>query len=274
MKPAVPVVVASVLSAALAAGAVSALDGARGPRVPPVRDSRTDDGVEALARRVGALEGRVAELAAALEAAREEAAAARAAALREAEALRAAVGKERERADAAASLIAGYTGDPGAAREKEAPLDSFAREVSSAMRSGMEEEFRRLGELIVSPTPEALDLRRQQIRFFSNALGVQAGLDQAQIATLERVLEGSEVKAREELRPLLVGQEDFRKIDYAGVRRITEDTFQAQDAEFDREFPKEKSERLKRGLEPVRRLFGAMLDDLDRAAKAPAEPPK
>jgi outer membrane murein-binding lipoprotein Lpp len=269
------VVGASLLSAALAAGTVAAVQGGREPRGPAARDARaapSDAG--ALARRVDALEGRVAELAAALDAARAEAAAARAEAAKEAESLRGAVAKERERADAAASLIAGYTGDPTATGSKEPPMDAFARQVSNSMRSGMEEEFRRVAELIVAPTPEALDLRRKQLKMFANALGVQAGLDQAQIATLERVLETSEAKARDDLRPLLVGQEDFRTLDYAGIKRITNDTFATQDAEFEQSFPKEKSERLKKGLDPVRKLFSAMLEDLDRTAKAATEPPK
>ena len=269
------VVGASLLSAALAAGVVAAVQGGREPRAPVAGGPRAaGDGVDALSRRVDALEGRVAELAAALDAARAEAAAARAAAAKESESLRAAVVKERERADAAASLIAGYTGDPTATGAKEPPMDAFARQVSDSMRSGMEEEFRRVAELIVAPTPEALDLRRKQLKMFANALGVQAGLDQAQIATLERVLESSEAKARDDLRPLLVGQEDASKLDYDGIKRITNDTFAAQDAEFEKEFPKEKSERLKKGLDPVRKLFGAMLEDMDRASKAPVEAPK
>jgi hypothetical protein len=253
----------ALISAALAAAGVAVVVRARpapGPAAggaPPA-----SAGTEALERRVAGLEGRVAELAASVDALREEAAAARAAAAQESAALRVAVSKERERADAAATLLAGYTGDTTGLAPKEPPLDSFAREVSKAVRSGMEEEFRRIAELIVAPTPEALDLRRKQLKMFSNALGVQAGLDQAQIATLERVLEGSEAKARDDLRPLLVGQDDLAKLDYAGIRKITGDTFAAQDAEFDREFPKEKSERLKKGMDPVRKLFGAMLDDL------------
>jgi hypothetical protein len=265
------VALASLASASLAAGAVAIVGRpeAPAPRAPGGPAAPSGD-AEALRRRLDDLEGRVEELAAALAAARAETAAAREAARAEADALRAALPAAGGKADPAATLIAGYTGDPAAAPAREPGLDAFAREVSSAMRKGMEEEFRRLADLITDPTPEALDLRRRQLRMFASAIGVQAGLDQAQIGTLERVLGDSEEQARERLRPLLVGVDDPRKLDYPGIRKVTDDTFAAQDAEFDKEFPKEKSDRLKRQMEPVRNLFGAMLDELGKEAAAEA----
>lgn len=275
MKTGPLVAAVSLASAALAAGAVVAVEQARAPGgSAPARVGAPDPGAEDLRRRIGALEARVDELAASLSTAREEAAAAREATLKEAESLRATVAKERERADAAATLMAGYSGDPEAGPPKEPPMDAFAKEVSSAMRKGMAEEFRRISELITDPTPEALDLRRKQLKLFASAIGVQAGLDQAQIATLERVLGGTEFRAREELRPLLVGRDDYKILDYPGIRKVSDNAFVAQDAEFDKEFPKDKADRLKRQLDPVRKLFGAMLDELDREAKADAEAPK
>lgn len=220
--------------------------------------------------RVRRLEARLDEMAAAIEGLRKEAEEAR---TRAAEA-EAGLAKEKERANAAEVLLAGYAGAEAAPR-RPAEMDAFAKEVSKAMKQGIRLEFRRISDLVVNPSPEALEQRRRQLKMFSAMMGTAAGLDQAQVAVFETILNETDEKAREDLRPLLQGVEDYRKVDYPAVRKVTEDSFAAQDAKIDREFPKDKSERLKQQLEPVRNLFGAMLGELEKeAAAAGSDAPK
>ena len=265
MKTAGLVLLASLLSAAAAVAAVFAAGALRPAPPAPVRETAAPAPSPELLRRVAALEGRLAELAAGIESLRMESAAALEAARKEAEALRSEAEKQKERADAAASLVAAATGE---APKKPPEMDAFAKEVAKGMRQGIRQEFRRLSDLVTAPTPEALDQRRRQLKMFANAFGNNAGLDQAQIATLERILNDTDEKAREDLRPILQGVEDYRALDYVKVRKVTDDSFSAQNEQFDKEFPKDKSDRLKAQLEPVRTIFGAMIEELDKESQA------
>jgi hypothetical protein len=239
------------------------------------RDATFERDLAGLKAKVGTLERRLEELTTSLESARREAVAARNESEERGTALRLELSKEREKADAAAALLSAATGDPRPAGEKKAEdMDAFAREVARGMRQGIRQEFRRVSDLITAPTPEALEARRRQLHLFAQTFGASAGLDQAQTATLERILNDTDEKARDDLRPLLQGTEDYRQVDYKKVRKVTDDSFSAQNDQFDREFPKDKSEKLKQQLEPVRRVFGAMIDELDREAAAPADAPK
>ncbi len=253
-------------------------------RTPPDEHERRSEAREnpaaqkdlaGLKDRVGSLERRVDELTASLEATRRDLEESRKESEQRGTALRLELEKEREkeRVDPAAALMAAATGEarPGAAEQKPEEMDAFAKEVAKGMRQGIRQEFRRIADLIVSPTSEGLEQRRNQLAMFARAFGNNAGLDQAQVATLERILGETDERAREELRPLLQGEDDYRKHDYTKIRKVTEATFVTQNEQFDREFPKEKSEKLKQQLEPVRRIFGAMLDDLAKEAAAPPD---
>lgn len=271
MKSILGLVLLSAAVSLVGAGTALALYAAFGKEAAPPAPAAAGRAAPDLSRRVESLEARVEELSAALARTREEAASSREQAAKETEAIRAVAAKERERADAAEALVSGYTLEPrpGAAERKPEDMDAFAKEVSRSMRQGIRQEFRRISDLITSPTPEALEQRRRQLRMFAAAFGNNAGLDQAQIATLERILNETDEKARDDLRPLLQGVEDYRALDYRKIRRITDDSFAVQNEQFDREYPKEKSERLKQQLEPVRNLFGAMLDELQKESAAP-----
>jgi hypothetical protein len=231
------------------------------PALPP---SAVPD--EALARRVAALEARLDEMAAAVERQRKETAEARESERRAIADLARSVEKRKEEADAAQVLLAAATGET----KKPEDLDAFAKEVSKGMRQGIREEFRKISDLVTNPTPEALDARRRQLRMFAGAMSAAAGLDQAQAATFERILNDTDERARDDLRPILQGVDDYRKVDYARVKKVTEDTFAVQDQEIAKEFPKDKAERLQRQLEPIRNIFGAMLDELGKQAAAEA----
>jgi len=269
MKTGALVLVASALSAGLTAGTVVALGDRADPRdhAPAAPTAPSPD----LVKRLAALEARFDELAAFLEKAKKDHDAMWAESRKELDALKAEAGKQKERADAAEAMLAGYTGEtrPGADKKPE-DMDAFAKEVAKGMRKGLRQEFRKISDLVTAPTPEALDQRRKQLKMFANAFGINAGLDQAQIATLERILNDTDERAREDLRPILQGVEDYRKVDYGRVRKVTDDVFVAQDRQFEKEFPKDKSDRLKQQLEPVRTVFGAMIDELQKESAAAA----
>lgn len=270
MKTAAVVLLSLGTSLAVVAGALLLLStGSSGP-VPSGPRVALPGPSSGIAERVRLLEARVDELQAALDRAKADLAADRKRTEEAAQALRTEVARERERADAAASLLAGYTGGAQGGEGRKPPeLDAFAQEVSKAMKQGIRQEFRRIADLITAPTPEALEQRRRQLKMFAAAFGTNAGLDQAQIATLETILNETDDRARQDLAPLLSGVEDYSRVDYGKVRKVADDSFAVQNGRFDESFPKEKSERLKEQLEPVRNLFGAMLDELERQATAP-----
>lgn len=276
-NPVLAAAVAAVVAAAVGAVVVTAMRAPEetAPPPPPPAAPAPD-----LSRRVEALERCLAEATAAVEALRKENAAAREESARREAVLRAEIAKEKEneQVDPARTLMSGYAGDPRTPGEekKAEPMDAFAKALAKSMRQGMSEELRKSWELIVNPSPEALDARRRQMKMFAATLGTSAGLDQAQIATFERILNDADDKARDDLRPLIQGQEDYRNVDYKQVRKITDDSFAAQNEQFDKEFPRDKSDRLKRQLEPIRNLFGAAIDELGKqpAATPAAEPPK
>jgi hypothetical protein len=241
---------------------------------PPAAPASAPAPDEALARRVASLEGRIDELAGGVERLRKELAEARESEKGTVAELRQEIARQKEKVNAAEVLMSGYTLEPRPAVEKKPEdMDAFAREVSKGMRQGIREEFRKISDLITNPTPEGLDARRRQLKMFAAAFGANAGLDQAQVATLERILGDTDEKARDDLRPILTAVEDYRAVDYAKVKKVTEDSFAAQNEQFEKEFPKDKSDRLKRQLEPIRNIFGAMIDELGKQAAAP-EPPK
>ncbi len=264
----------SVLLAGAVAGAVVALyEEFRSPPAPVPAPPAAPSPDADLARRVAALEGRLDEMAAGVERLRKEIDEAREAEKRTVADLQQEVAKQKEKVNAAEALLSGYTGEPRPVEKKPEDMDAFAKEVSKGMRQGIREEFRKIAELITNPTPEGLDARKRQLKMFAMAFGANAGLDQAQTATLERILDETDGKAREDLRPLLQGVEDYRTVDYVKVKKVTEDSFAAQNEQFEKEFPKDKSDRLKRQLEPIRNIFGAMIDELGKQSQAP-EPPK
>ena len=256
------VTVAAVVGAHLLLG-----PGAPPPAPPERREAPSPDA--ALADRLRKAEARVDELAAAVDGLRRDLEASRKQAADAQAALAESVEKERQRAAAAESLLATAAVD---SPKRTGEMDAFAKEVSRAMKKGIGQEFRRIADLVTSPSPEALDQRRRQLKMFAAMLGTQAGLDQAQIATFEGILNETDERAREDLRPLLQGVEDYRKVDYAKVRKVTDDSFAAQNARIDQELPKDKSDRLKQQIEPIRSVFGAMIDELERQSAAPAEP--
>jgi hypothetical protein len=266
---------ALVLMVALVSGASAGalvIQGYGRPAPVPVLPVDAAAPVNDLGRRLAAAEARIEELAAGMDRLAKAGAEREAAALRR-EAAEAEAAAAKPAADPAASLLSAATGEAKPAPEaKGADLDAFAKEVSKGIRKNLQEEFRRFAALVTDPTPEALEARRQQLRLFANVMAANAGLDRAQGETLERVLNDTDEKARDEMRPLLQGVDDYRKVDYGKVKKVTEDTFAGQDARFDQEFPKEKAETLKRQLEPIRTVFGAMIDELGKAAKA-EEPP-
>jgi hypothetical protein len=262
------VVVASVVSAGLTAGLVVALENRAEAPPAPAPAAPAAPSAE-VAKRLAAVEARLDELAAFLERAAKDQAEAR----KRFDALVTENAALKVEADAAASLVAGYSGEAKPEDAKKAQdMDAFAKEVAKGMRKGLRQEFRRISDLVTAPTPEALEQRRRQLKMFAAALGSNAGLDQAQVATFERILNETDERAREELRPILTGVEDYRKVDYGKVRKVTDDSFTEQDQKFEKEFPKDKSEKLKQQLEPVRTVFGAMIDELQKesadAAKA------
>jgi hypothetical protein len=266
---------ALVLLVALVSGASAGalvIQGYGRPAPVPVLPVDAAAPVSDIGRRLAAAEARIEELAAGLDRLA-KAGAEREAAARRREEAAAEAAAARPAEDPAASLLSAATGEPKPAAEaKGADLDAFAKEVSKGIRKNLQEEFRRFAALVTDPTPEALEARRQQLRLFANVMAANAGLDRAQGETLERVLNDTDEKAREDMRPLLQGVDDYRKVDYGKVKKVTEDTFAGQDARFEQEFPKEKAETLKRQLEPIRTVFGAMIDELGKAAKA-EEPP-
>jgi len=261
------IIVLLLVAVAVAGFAAARLD-AGPPAPPPPAPPAAPD--EALARRVAAIEGRLDEMAAGIDLLRKEIEESREAERRTVADLRVEVARQAEKADAAESLLAGYSGEARPAEKKPDDMDAFAKEVSKGMRQGIREEFRKIAEMITNPTPEALDARRRQLKMAAAAFGANAGLDQAQTATLERILNETDEKARDDLRPIVGGVDDYRKIDYAKVRKVTDDSFAAQNEQFEKEFPKDKSERLKRTLEPIRNVFGAMIDELGKQAAEPA----
>lgn len=261
------------VAALVAAGVAATVEQFREPSAPAPAPASAPSPDEALARRIASLEGRLDELIAAVEVQRRESAAAAESARKSAADLQQEVAKQKEKVNAAEALLSGYTGEPRPVEKKAEDMDAFAKEVSKGMRQGIREEFRKIADLITNPTPEGLDARRRQLKMFAAAFGANAGLDQAQVATLERILDETDGRAREDLRPLLQGVEDYRTVDYGKVKKVTEDSFAAQNEQFEKEFPKDKSDRLKRQLEPIRNIFGAMIDELGKQAAAP-EPPR
>jgi hypothetical protein len=263
----------TVLVSALVAGGVAATWGALREPAAPVRVELPAAADAGLVRRVSALEARLDEMAAGMELLRRQAAEAREAERKTTAELRQEVVRQKEKADAAEALMSGYTLEPRPGIEKKPEdMDAFAKAVSKGMRQGIREEFRKISDLITNPTPEGLDARRRQLKMFAAAFGANAGLDQAQVATLERILNDTDEKAREDLRPILQGVEDYRAVDYGKVRKVTDDSFAAQNEQFDKEFPKDKSDRLKRQLDPIRNVFGAMIDELGKESAAPEAP--
>ena len=271
MKAVGVLLIALHVAAAAAAAAHYLLPPVEPPAPATPARAAGDDPSPEFRRRVEALEARVDELSAALEAARREIGTAREEAKREADALRAESVKQKEQVDAAQMLLAAYGGDPRAAAPGKPPeLDALAREVRKSMRQGISQEFKRMSDLILAPTPEAMEARRRQLKMFAVMMGNNAGLDQAQVATFERILNETDDRAREELRPIMAATDDYRKYDYGKIKGVTADVFTNQNASFDREFPPDKSEKLKAQLEPIRNIFGAMLDELQKESAAPA----
>ena len=239
------------------------------PRAAALPRGASEATVRALGDRLDRVEARVDEIAASLDGLRKEMAETRrTVAESQAQA-------EKDRMEGAAALTrlveSAKAGDGG----KKPEMDAFAKEVSKAMKQGVRQEFKRISDLVTSPTPEALDQRKRQLKMFAGMMGASAGLDQGQIATFEQILGDTDDRAREDLRPLLLGVEDYRQVDYGKVRKITTDSFAAQNERIDQEFPKDKSERLKQQLEPIRGMFSATIDSLEKeSTAAPAEPPK
>jgi hypothetical protein len=260
-------ILAAVVAAAVAGGVAFAMHGDEAPPpAPPPPPPAVD---EALVRRVAALEARLEEMAASADRLRKEIEESREADKKTVAELRTEVAKQTEKANAAESLLAGYSGEAHPPEAKTEDLDAMAKAVSKGMRQGIRDEFRKIAEMISNPTPEALDARRRQLKMAALAFGANAGLDQAQTATLERILNDTDERAREDLRPIVGGIDDYRKIDYVKVKKVTDDSFAAQNEQFEKEFPKDKSDRLKRTLEPIRNVFGAMIDELGKQATAP-----
>ena len=260
------VVVASVVSAGLAAGIVVSLQGRAAPPAPPPAAQLVPS--PETAKRLADVEARLEELAASLDRATKEHAALHADAQKRVDALVAENAALKLEADAAASLVAGYSGEAKPEAAKRTDMDAFAKEVAKGMRQGLRQEFRKISDLVTAPTAEALDQRRRQLKMVAAAFGTNAGLDQAQVATLERILNETDERARDDLRPILQGVEDYRKVDYGKVRKVTDDAFVAQDQQFEKEFPKDKSDALKQQLSPVRTVFGAMIDELQKESEA------
>jgi hypothetical protein len=243
---------------------------AKAPPPPPPVAAAPD-----VTLRVEALERRIAEVAAAVEALRKEGTATRAAAEERETALRAEIAKAREapKVDPAQALISGYTGEPGPEGEKKPKeLDAYAQALAKSMRQGIGAEMKKMWDLILNPTSEGLEARKRQLKLFANALGTNAGLDQAQIATFERILNDTDEKARRELRPVFEGVDDYRNLDYKALRKFTEESFSSQDEQFDRELPKDKAESLKRQMEPIRHMFSATLDEMGKAGMSMPAP--
>jgi hypothetical protein len=255
------ILVNALVSAAIVAGALL-LQGPRSERA--LRDSRAADSADAnrdVERRLASLDGRLAAVEAAVstwgadlarvrEATREDAAAAQA----DLVALRAAVvaGSNATAAEDAASTA------------KPPEVDKFAQEVSKALRQNISGEFKRLSDLILAPTPAAEEQRRRQLEGIAQMFGRSAGLDDGQVGTLQQILVDTDAQARDELRPVLQETDDYTKIDYAKVKGISANAFTNQDQRFDEAFPKDKADALKRQVAPIRTLFSAMLDELEK----------
>jgi hypothetical protein len=257
------------VAALTAAGVGLAMGSLPGSPPPAASESAPAAPDPVLARRMAALEARLDELAAGMERMRKEAADARAEEQKREEVRRKEDEGRKEQDRAVKDLIAAAASESG---KKPQEADPFSKAIAKGMRQGIRQEFRKIWDLVVSPSPEALDQRRRQLKMFAGMFGNGAGLDQAQIATLERILNETDEKARDELRPMFQGVEDYHQLDYVKVKKVTEDSFATQNDQFDKEFPKEKSDRLKAQLEPVRTIFGAMIDELDKESKAPQQP--
>lgn len=265
-----PLVALNLLVTVAVVAAAHALGSAPAPAPPAAGGPAAPPPGADVGRRVEALEAGLSELRGAVERLRADLEAERGRSSAEASLLRAEVAAGKEAVDAAKVLLdgAGVTPPGEGAPERKTDMDAFAKEVSKAMKKGIGQEFRRIAELVTAPTPEALELRRRQIRMFANAMGTNAGLDQAQVATFEAILNETDERAREDLRPLLQGVEDYSKVDYPKVKKLTTEAFGAQDVRIEQEFPKDKADSLKTQLEPVRNLFGAMLDELEKQGAA------
>jgi hypothetical protein len=269
MKAPALVLVSAAVAGATAILATWVLDSVRTPAPPPAPPPAAPAPSPELARRVDRLEARLGELAASLEALRAEEAAARA---EEAKRDAARKAEDEKRAGAVEAITAAALGGaPGDEAKKPEGLDAIAKAASKEIRRSLGQQFRRIADLVTNPTPEALDARRRELRFFAGVVGAQAGLDRAQVATLERILDDTDEKAREDLRPILQGVDDYRKVDYGKVRQLTDASFSAQNDQFDREFPRDKADAVKAQLEPVRNMFGAMIDTLEKESKAAAD---
>jgi hypothetical protein len=266
MRTGAAVVLSALVAAAATLGGTLALDATRTPAPAPAPPPAAPATGADLPRRVERLEARLDEIASGIDALRAEAAAAR----EEARRREAAAKEEAERRAKSAEgvVAAGLGGVPPEGERKPDGFDEIAKAASKEIRRGLQQQFRKISDLVTNPTPEALDARQREIKYFAGAIGAAAGLDRAQVATLERIFNETDERARQDLRPILQGVDDYRRIDYARVRKLTDDSFTAQNDQFDREFPKEKAESVKTQLEPVRNMFGAMIDALEKEAKS------
>jgi hypothetical protein len=253
---------AGIVAGAGASFALRHLDAAPAPVEAPKPIAPPED---AEARRlVRELEGRVAVLEAAVSRQGEELATARAAL---------AAGASGTAGAGAASPPAE---GPDAAAEEGKPsekpdMDRFAKEVAKGMRQGIRQQFQQIADLVLNPTPELLDQRKKQLEFFSQMVGSQAGLDAAQQSRLAQIFEDVDVRARDDLRNVLTATEDPAKLDWGAMKQVNTDAFASQDRQFDDSFPKEKADRLKQQMAPMRSMFGAMLDEMEKQAKSPPE---
>ncbi len=254
------VTVAVVLAARLLLPA-PAVPGPAAPAAPPPRPASGDlaGRVDALERRLDELDASVARWNGDVTRMREEADAATRGLRTDLEEVRVAV------ASAAAPPAAGAD----AATEKR-PSDRLGDEMAKAVRQGIRAEFKRISDLVLHPTPEGEETRRRQVDMFAQMFARQAGLDDGQTATLKRIFQETDASTRDALRPVLQASERVEDLDYPALKRITGDSFAAQDRQFEAAFPEDKAEALKRQVEPIRRIFTATLEDLEAQGKADA----
>lgn len=270
MRKVLPLLVANVVISVLVVFAALALQGPRDAAdIARSRATAPEPGTVDVPQRLRDLDARVSVLEVSVASSgsefarlRDEMRADREAARAELAALRALV-----EGDAAAAVEADVEVKP----PEKPDLDNFAREVSRAMRQNISQEFKRISDLILTPTPEAEQQRRRQLEMVAQMFGRQAGLDDAQLGTLQQILVDTDTRARDELRPVLQATDDYTKLDYTKIKSISANAFSDQDSRFDEAFPEDKAKALKQSVAPIRTLFSAMLDDLEKQGKATTE---
>ncbi|MHC4820098.1 MAG: hypothetical protein ACYTDX_00080 [Planctomycetota bacterium] len=149
--------------------------------------------------------------------------------------------------------------------------DKFTEQVSNVIRDQIKGEFQKYYDLVNNPTPELEEQRRMQLKMGAQMFGAQAGLTKEETQQLEEIFTDVDRGVRDELRPLLVGQEDASKLDYDALRGTTNKAFDEQSKRFSETFDKPKAEKLTKGMEPFRGMFEAALDDLEKQSKAEAD---